>query len=114
LFYYAGFAVGGLFAGGLWSVLHRWAVGWAIMGTVFVTPVYAVVAIFRNPAFERWSAWNIGATIFGAATVGVLSGLRVWSLDRYGEREPGTNWRFVAGMILLGGGLAVAMYLAWW
>lgn len=114
LFYYAGFSVGGLTAGSLWSLLHRWAVGWAIMGVVFVTPMYVLFGVFNSPASERWSALKIGATIFGASIVGVMSGLRVWSLERYGEREPETNWRFVAGMIVVGGALAVVMYLAWW
>jgi hypothetical protein len=113
-FYYCGFSLGGLLAGTLWSLLHRWAVGWAIMGAVMVLPVYGMVQIFSGPPAQRWSAWNFAATIFVAAIVGGLGGLRVWSLDRYGAREPGTNWRFVAGVLLVGGALAVAMYLAWW
>jgi len=114
LFYYSGFSVGGLLTGGFWSLLHRRAVGWALMGFLFVAPVYAMFLISNRPAARRWSAWEVAVTILGPAVVGGLAGLRGWSLERYGERGPGTNWRFVAGMILLGGGLAVAMYLAWW
>jgi hypothetical protein len=114
LFYFAGFSIGGLCVGSLWSLLHRWAVGWVIMGFVFIAPVYAMFVIVNRPAAHRFSAWNIGATIFGAAVVGGLSGLRLWSLERTGFRERRTNWRFVTATLLIGGALALAMYLAWW
>jgi hypothetical protein len=114
LFYYAGFSIGGVLAGSLWSLLRRWAVGWVIMGFVFIAPVYAMFVIVNRPPAERLSAWNVGATIFGAAVVGGLAGLRIWSLNRVGWREPSTNWRFVAGALLIGGVLAAAMYLAMW
>jgi hypothetical protein len=114
LFYYAGFCMGGLLAGSLWSLLRRWTVGWVIMGFVFIAPVYAMFGIVNRPAAERFSAWHIWGTILGGAVVGGLAGLRSWSLNRTGWREPGTRWRFVAGALFIAGILAVTMYLAWW
>jgi hypothetical protein len=114
LFYYAGFAIGGLLAGSLWSLLRRWAVGWAVMGFVFIAPVYAMFVIVDRPAAQRFSAWNVWGTLFAGALVGGLAGLRTWSLNRTGRLEPRTNWRFVAAALLIGGVLAVTMYLAWW
>src|SRR2546422_574187 len=55
LFYYTGFSIGGLLAGSLWSLLERWAIGWVIMGCLFVAPVYAMFVIVNRPAGERWS-----------------------------------------------------------
>ena len=108
LFYYAGLSMGGLLAGSLWSLLRRWAAGWVIIGFVFIAPVYAMFVIVNRPAGERWSAWNVGATVFGAAVVGGFAGLRMWSLNRAGWREPRTNWRFVAAVLLVGGAVGGA------
>jgi hypothetical protein len=114
LFYYAGFAIGGALAGSVWSFLHRRAIGWFIMGLLLVAPVYAVFVIVDESPAKRWSSWNIGAVIFGAVVVGGLNGLRMWSIERNNGREPATNWRFVAGGLVVAAALALLLYLMYW
>ena len=113
LIYYAGFAVGGVLAGALWSPLHRWAVGWAVMGFILVVPIYALLAV-SNPGEARWRGWNAGFAVGASAVVGGVAGLQTWSGYITGWHERPTNWRFVLAVLVIGGLLAGAMYLAWW
>jgi hypothetical protein len=113
-FYFIGFSVGGLLAGGLWSTLHRSAIGWMLMGFVLIAPVYAMFLVVSRTPAQRFSNWNILGTAFGATIVGGLGGLRIWSLRRSGWRERRTDWRLVGTVLIIGGTLALVMYLAWW
>jgi hypothetical protein len=84
------------------------------MGFVLVAPVYAMFLIVNRPAAEQLSPWHIGSTLFGATLAGGLVGLRTRSLSRNNWQDQATNWRFVTAALVIGGALAVAMYVAWW
>lgn len=114
LFYYGSFAIGGMLAGVLWPVLHRWLVGWMLLGCIFVAPVYVAFVIVGTSPAGPLSIWKIVGVLFGAVVVGGLVGLRSWSLSRNRWKESRTNWRFVAILVLAGALLAAAMYIAWW
>lgn len=77
--YYKGGVTGGLLIGLAWP-LHRWLIGYALLGILGVFPFYFFAPGGRDSA-PLLSAENLATALLGALFVGTAIGVWVWSDD---------------------------------